>query len=91
MLNTGYSKLLKASKDEGWFTKRTTYLRVLQYAGTILMGFSLIALDGKFFGFQISVDQDVLIILLILGITTMFGGYYERRMIEVVRAIKHNE
>lgn len=79
---------IQASQNEAWSKKRTAHLWVLQYAGTIVFSFSLIAMDGQFFGYQISVNQDILLILLLLGVIAMFWGYYERRMIEVVRAIK---
>ena len=45
--------------------KRTTCFRVLQYAGGIVMVFSLL-----------------------VGAAAMFAGYYEHKMIQVVRAIK---
>ena len=79
---------IKASQNEARSKKSTAHLRVLQYAGTIVFSFSLIALDGQFFGYKISVDEDTLLIPLLLGVIAMFWGYYERRMIEVVRAIK---
>ncbi|MHC4626549.1 MAG: hypothetical protein ACYTDV_06175 [Planctomycetota bacterium] len=91
MLSSNTNKLLKAARNEAWSKKRTAYLRALQYAGTIVMAFSLIAMDGKVFRYQISVDQDILLILLLVGIGAMFVGYYERRMIAVVRAIKDTE
>ena len=79
---------IKASQNEACSKKSTAHLWVLQYAGTIVFIFSLIALDGQFFGYKISVDEDTLLILLLLGVIVMFWGYYERRMIEVGRAIK---
>jgi len=87
MFNSNINNLLKSSQNEAWSKKRTTYLRVLQYTGSIVMAFSLIAMHGSFFGRQISVDQEILLIPLLLGITAMFVGYYECKMIQVVRAI----
>ena len=88
MLSSNTNNLLKASQNEAWSKRRTMHLRVLQYAGSIVMAFSLIAMDGVFFGYQISVDQDILALLVLVGVTAMFVGYYERKMIEVVRALK---
>jgi len=88
MLDSDTNKLLKTCQDEAWCKKWTAFLRVSQYAGSIVMVLSLIFLDGSFFGYKVSVDQDILVILLLVGMAAMFWGYYERRMIEVVRAMK---
>ena len=88
MLDSNTNKLLKTCQDEAWCKKWTAFLRVSQYAGGIVMVLSLIFLDGSFFGYEVSVDQDILVILLLVGMAAMFWGYYERRMIEVVRAMK---
>jgi hypothetical protein len=64
---------------------------VLQYVGTIVMTFALIANHGTFFGYQISVDRDVWLCIVLAGATAGFVGYYERKMIQGVRAIKDIE
>jgi hypothetical protein len=88
MLDSNTKKLLETCQDEAWCKKWTAFLRVSQYAGGIVMVFSLIFLDGSFFGYEVPVDQDLLVILLLVGMSALFWGYYERKMIEVVRAIK---
>ena len=55
MLNSNINNVLKSSQNASWYKKRTTYLRALQYTGTIVMLFSLIAMHGTFFGRKISV------------------------------------
>ena len=87
MLNSNINNVLKSSQNAAWYKKRTTYLRVLQYTGTIVMLFSLIAMDGTFFGRQISVDQEILLILLLAGVTAMFLGYYECKIIKLSGAL----
>jgi len=89
MLDSDTNKLLKTCQDEAWCKKWTAFLRVSQYAGTIVMVLSLLALHtGEVFGYKVSVDQEKLAMLLFAGVAAMFWGYYERKMIEVVRAIK---
>ncbi len=91
MLDSDTNKLFETCQDEAWCKKWTAFPRVSQYAGSIVMVYSLIALHpGSFFGHKVSVgvDQDLLVILLLVGVAAMFWGYYQRRMIEVVRAIK---
>jgi hypothetical protein len=55
------------------------------------MTFALIANHGTFFGYQISVDRDVWLCIVLAGATAGFVGYYERKMIQGVRAIKDIE
>ena len=85
------NRLLRISENEPRFKKRVACLWVLQYVGFIVMSFALIAEHGTFFGYQISVDRVIWLIILLAGATAMFVGYYERKMIQVVRAIKDIE
>ena len=88
MIDLATQRLLKTCQNQARREKWMMFLRLFQYAGGIVVALSLIAMDGLFFGYKVSIDQDLLLILLIVGIATMFWGYYERRMIKVVLAIR---
>lgn len=85
------NRLLSISENEPRFKKRVACLWVLQYVGIIVFTFALIANHGTFFGYRISFDRVSWLIILLAGATAMFVGYYERKMIQVVRAIKDIE
>jgi hypothetical protein len=82
------NRLLRISENEPRFKKKVACLWVLQYVGIIVFTFAMLSEDGTFFGTQISVDRVIWLIILLAGATSMFVGYYERKMIQVVRAIK---
>lgn len=88
MSNSNIKRMIKASQNEAWSKKRISRLKVLQYAGGIVMVFSMMAMDGSVFGYQISVDRDLLVILLVVGTAEMCEGHSKRKMIELVKEMK---
>ena len=61
--------------------RKDLILCVIQYLGTLVMVSSLVAADGKVFGADISINQDIILISILLGVGTMFWAYYSRKQI----------
>lgn len=56
-------------------------LCVIQHFGALLMVLSIIAIDGKFFGADISIDKDIIAICIAIGTGIMCSAHNSRRRI----------
>ena len=56
-------------------------LCLIQYFGALLVGISLCAVDGSFFGVDIFIAQDIIIISALAGAGLMFWAYNRRKQI----------